>query len=460
MPFRILKVFLSTEVGFYRQNNALSKINLLEEKYTRIYKRLSELESRQKKNSSNSSKPPSSDLGGKKSGKKTSSLRKQSGRKPGGQLGHKGNHLEMSSEPDEVLRLGVECCGHCNKSLSRVKASIEIRQEFEIPEPKLWIRQYESESKYCKGCGYTTTGCFPSPITHKTQYGPRAKSLLVYLNQYQLLPYSRSSEFFKVVYGRKVSQGTIANAVNTLSNKFIKVEADIKALLAKKAVIHCDETSSKINGGKYWLHTVGDQQLTHFGLHKNRGSEATREIGILPEFQGTMVHDHWKSYFYYEVMHALCNAHHLRELKFIDECQHLKWGRQMADLLIEINENKVKHQALNKNSFSEYYFKKYSLTYDKVLSRAQREQAKRGTKDSHNLLKRLKNYKDSALLFMTDFSVSFTNNLSERDLRMNKVKQKISGCFRSQEGAKNFCRIRSVLSTANKNRKNLFQVLT
>jgi len=434
--------------------------NLLKEKYHRLEAKVKMLESRLAKNSNNSSKPPSSDINKpKKKPKKTTSSKPETGKKPGGQPGHKGVTLQMSTRPDKVIKLKVDACAHCGNHLKHIRPDLAKRQQFEIPEPKMWVTEYQAEIKDCKRCGYTTTACFPEGITHVTQYGPRAKSLMVYMNQYQLIPFDRGSQFFKTIYSHNVSPGTIVNAVGTLSCRYEEVEMGIKKLLIKSSLVNCDETSMKICGSKQWIHTVGNTQLTHYGMHEKRGRQATEAIGILPEFDGTMVHDHWKSYFTYKKnRHGLCNAHHLRELRFIYEQQGLKWGKQMSDLLIEINDKK-NSLLRDKKKFSRTQLKNYCHAYDDILSKAAREQARRGTIDSSNLLKRLKNYKEAVLLFMNDMDVPFTNNLSERDIRMMKVKQKISGCFRNKVGGDNFCRIRSVMSTAMKNKKNIFNIL-
>ena len=279
------------------------------------------------------------------------------------------------------------------------------------------------------------------------------------MNQYQFVPFARASEFFETIYNHKISPATIVNAVSTLAGRLELVDSGIKELLTKTSLVNCDETSSNISGNKQWLHTVGNEQLTHYAIHENRGSKATKDIGILPDFTGTMIHDHWKSYYVYsECQHGLCNAHHLRELRFLHEHHGIKWANKISKLLIEINDKKIRLMKADK-----YFSKKamgiYSDRYDDILRKAGREQAKRGTIDSKNLLKRLKSYKDSVLLFMTDKTVPFTNNLSERDLRMNKIKQKVSGCFRSIIGGNNFCIIRETISTAKKNKKNVFQIL-
>jgi len=436
------------------------QVNLLEEKNKRLAARLKALEGKLSKNSSNSSKPPSSDKNnsGKKA-KKTTSSRKKSGKRPGGQPGHKGSTLEMSSKPDKVITLPVSNCINCNHSFKGVSAELEKRQVFEIPEPQISITEYQAQVKYCKDCDCHTVACFPAGVTHTTQYGPRAKSLMVYMTQYQLLPYQRASEFFRAVYNHNVSAGTIVNAVNVLSSRLRKVESEIKSLLIQSTLAHADETGANIKGKKQWLHTVGTTELTHYAIHEKRGRIATEDIGILPDFSGTLIHDHWKSYFTYEnIQHGLCNAHHIRELRFIYEHHHIKWAKKISNLLIAINIHKEKLLS-HKKSFTKRQISGYQDCYDEILSKARTEQARRGTTDSKNLLKRLKNYKSEVLLFMTDMRAPFTNNLSEQDIRMMKVKQKISGCFRNISGGENFCRIRSVISTTKKNKKNVFDIL-
>ena len=435
------------------------QVCLLKDRNKRLEVRLKTLENKLSKNSSNSSKPPSSDKhnSGKKP-KKTTSSRKKSGLKPGGQPGHKGHTLEMRSKPDEVITLPVDSCVDCHRSLKNTPAELEKRQVFEIPEPKIWVSEYQAQVKYCKHCDCTTVACFPEHVTHTAQYGPRAKGLMVYMTQYQLLPYKRASEFFKTIYNHRISEGTIVNAVNALSNRLEHVEGEIKALLIKSNIAHADETGMNVNGDKQWLHTVGTKILTHYAIHKKRGRDGMDDIGILPKFNGTLIHDHWKSYYSYALRHGLCNSHHLRELRFIFENHSIKWANKVSRLLIEINEHKERLVA-KKQVFTKQHIKDYSTRYDEILSKAKWEQARKATVESTNLLKRLKNFKDDVLLFMTDMDVPFTNNLSEQDIRMMKVKQKISGCFRHIDGGTAFCRIRSVISTAKKNKKNIFEIL-
>ncbi len=438
----------------------LEKNNLLIDKFNRLETKFKRLEAQLAKNSTNSSKPPSSDSKkSKKKLQKTASLKKQSGKKPGGQPGHEGKTLSMSATPDKTILLTVDECIQCGKNLKREDYTTENRQQFEIPEPKMWITEYQAQLKNCPLCGCTTAACFPENITHATQYGPRAKSLMVYINQYQLIPFDRASQFFNTIYRQSVSPGTIVNAVDALSSRFNVIEKGIKHLLIQSDLAHSDETSMNINGTKQWLHTVGTEQLTHYAFHEKRGQVAMDEIGILPAFKGTLIHDHWKSYFTYkDIRHGLCNAHHLRELKFIAEQQCIKWANGMSDLLLRINTHKGALIQVGK-IFNRPQKKKYGEEYDEIISKAGKEQARRGSIESYNLLKRLRNYKDCVLLFMNDLTVPFTNNLSEQDIRMMKVKGKISGCFRKITGGDNFCKIRSVISTANKNKKNVFDIL-
>ena len=331
------------------------------------------MESRLAKNSSNSSKPPSSDGNnpGKKKGKpkKTTSSRQKSGKKPGGQEGHKGSHLEMSASPDKIILLAVDNCAHCNNTLNHSKPHIEKRQEFDIPEPAMYVTEYQSEHKQCNQCGYTTAACFPETLTHKTQYGPRAKSLMVYRNQYQRIPFKRSSEFFDTVYNHTVSPGTIVNAVSLLSSRFNQVNDEIKVLLAHSSLLHADETGSNISGDKQWLHVVGNKELTHYAIHEKRGRAASEAMGILPDFRGTMVHDHWKSYFTYkEATHGLCNAHHLRELRFLFEHHQIKWAKKMSDFLIKTNEDKARLLQNGKNKMPLKKWQTCQEEYDDIDS--------------------------------------------------------------------------------------------
>jgi len=389
----------STVIMMLQEQNLLQK-----EKIKRLEARLKDLEGKAKKNSRNSSKPPSSDI----NKKKTTSSKKKSNKSKGGQPGHVGKNLEMVKEPDEIIRLPVSECGNCGKDLKNAKPTINFRQEFEIPEPKMLVTEYQSESKSCN-CGYTTSACFPEGITHITQYGPRAKSLMVYMNQYQFIPYDRASQFFETVYGQKISPGTIVNAVEALAINLNNLDEQIKNMLSKKNIAHCDETSLSVNGNKQWLHTVGTDKLTHYALHEKRGKKATEDIGILPSFKGIMVHDHWKSYFSYtSSIHALCNAHHIRELRFFNENHNMKWAAKMSNLLIQIKEDKDAAIVKGKDEFSNWFIKKYNSKYDEILIESHKEQSRRGTKDSHNCVLPVKQPRSVQFRYVTLSPTNFS----------------------------------------------------
>ena len=285
---------------------------------------------------------------------------------------------------------------------------------------------------------------------------------MVYLCIYQLIPYDRASEFFADVYGRAPSKGTIIKACSDCSHKLVDVEEKIKEQLLKKHVLHADETGMQVNGKREWVHTISDEYLTFYAHHKKRGSEAIDEMGIIPQFNGVLVHDCWRPYFRYTCEHALCNAHLLRELEGISENFSQKWSVAMQNLLIESLE-KIRGTPEKAKSLSSEWIQEYEKRYDAILKNGEEEnpisinpeqKKKRGRPKKtkpQNLIARFRLYKEEILRFMKDFRVPFTNNRAERDVRMVKVQQKISGTFRSTEGASNFCRIRGYISTVKKN---------
>jgi transposase len=430
------------------------KNNLLEEEIKKLKARLDKLT---KKNSNNSHKPPSSDQDKKK---KTMSLRKKSKKKPGGQPGHKGTNLKPIKNPDEVYYHSIAKCECCGDKLTKKPKKIVKRQVFEIPKPEFFVTEYQAEVKKCRGCGHNNMATFPEGVNKQTQYGPRAKSLMVYLSRVQLLPYRRAKSLFKVLYDQTISQGTIYNAITEGANCLKKINNKIADLLSQSNVLNSDETGMNVSQSKHWLHVASNDKATHYGIHKNRGSVAMDHIGILSKFSGTMVHDCWRSYFKFKkAIHALCNQHHLRELKYINEVQNLRWAKEMSDLLLEINRKKKRAIRNGRRRFYKKTKQDFITRYNNIIDKGQMEQSSRGTKDSKNLLHRLYKYQKETLLFMEDFRVPFTNNQAERDIRMEKVQQKITGGFRTLAGAKNSCTIRGVMSTVAKNGKNILDVL-
>lgn len=446
------------------KNNLISLLweqnQLLRQQVARLEARVKQLEDRLAKNSSNSSKPPSSDGYNKPNPK---SRREKGKRSRGGQKGHAGATLKRVKTPDHIVDHMASNCGQCGNTLQRAKEiDCEIRQVFDIPSLKINVTEHRSHKKCCDRCGYITAGKFPVEAYQTVQYGVQIKSLMVYMSQYQLLPYARLKEFFIDLFGQSISEGTLANANQEMHNKLEKTEKRIKGLLINSKVLHADETSLRVDKKRFWLHVASTTNLTHYDIHTKRGSEAVEAIGILPKFEGTLIHDHLKSYFKYGKSHSLCNAHHLRELTFIQERYKCKWAKEMETFLLTIKKQVETHYQETSRSLSEKKLKQIYNKYKKIVSQGRIEcpraekptQAKKGRlkeSDARNLLNRLREFGGATLAFAFNPRVPFDNNQAERDIRMTKVRQKISGCFRSETGAKIFCRVRGYVSTMKKN---------
>lgn len=399
-------------------------------------------------NSKNSSKPPSADPN------RTKSPRISTGRKPGGQPGHGGTTLQPVPEPDEIKIIPID------KSTlppgQYQEAGYESRQVIDLDISKFvteWQAQVLTDSQ-----GKRYVAPFPEGVNRPVQYGIGVKIHSVYMSQHQLIPYNRIEEHFQEQLQIPVSNGSIGNFNKEAYDRLEGFDEWLRKQLILSPLVHVDETGINIGGVRRWFHNVSNDLYTCFYPHPKRGGEAMDEMGILPEFQGIMCHDHWKPYFNYGATHALCNAHHLRELERAWEMDGQQWAEQMSLLLKEIN--RATHEAGGRleAQASEHYRKRYR----DLLHEAEKEcpapdetdrKGRRGKiprSKSRNLLERLRNYESDVLRFMDDAAVPFSNNQAENDLRMTKVQQKISGCFRSMDGAKIFCRIRSYLSTCRK----------
>ncbi len=436
------------------------RVDLLEAENRQLREEDKELRGKLAKNSKNSSKPPSSD-GLKKP--KPKSLRKQTGKKPGGQQGHPGARLEMVDQPDHIVLHTNDACQQCGRSLESVAATDNSRRQvIDMPPVKLEVTEHRAEIKCCPGCGCRNEAAFPDDVKTSAQYGSRIKSLLVYLNQYQLLPYDRTCQLVEDLFSRTISQGTLYNWNLDCYQNLESTEQQIRQAILTSEVVHFDETGIRQQGKLHWLHTAGTEHLTFYGLHARRGKEAMIELGILEKYTGCAVHDHWKSYFAFSCDHSLCNAHHLRELTYLAEQDQQVWAESMIGLLLEA---KKVSEATAENCLAEDSPALLSirLRYDALIAQGlarnlpppQRlEKKKRGRpkqSKAKNLLDRLRDYREETLAFLTHPLIPFDNNQGERDIRMAKLKQKISGCFRGQDGGNIFARIRGYVSTLRKN---------
>lgn len=455
----------------YRQGED-AVINLVEGLLDRIESlelRLNKVEAQLKKNSRNSHKPPSSD-GFKK---RTKSLRKKSNRPSGGQKKHPGATLEWSETVDAIVVHRVHQCHDCGHSLERVSPThLEARQIHDLPPLALQVVEHHCEAKHCPHCGCLNHGNFPAEVRASIQYGPRLKGLMVYLMEGQLLPSKRVQQLLREVYGCELSEGSLYNNRTDCYDRLEEIEAQIKLGLIQSEVTHFDETGLRIAATQEWLHVACNESLTYYFTHPKRGREAMNEMAILPKFKGISVHDGLSSYRQYECDHALCNAHHLRELQAVVEHFGQTWARKMITLLSQINQRVRHRKKYGLHSLPPKIVSQFEGRYRTLIASGLRvnrpppsdpdEPKKRGRQKQSppkNLLDRLNRYQSQVLAFMHDFRVPFDNNQAERDLRMMKLKQKISGSFRSHQGAKQFCRIRGYLSTLRKQNIDVLKAL-
>ena len=395
-------------------------------------------------NSSNSSKPPSSDPNRVKKTRTTKGKR----RKPGGQKGHSGSRLEQVEHPTVVEELVID-----RRTLPPGKwtsAGFDKRQVFDI-EVSFSVTEYQAELLKNE-LGEIYVAEFPDGVTEPAQYGIGVKSTSVYLSQFQLIPQARVQDLLKTQYGLPLAKGSVNN-FNILAARTLRewnFEDWLRNQLVLSPVLHADETGTNINGDRFWIHCLCNESLTYFHVDPKRGQDAMERMGVLANFGGQLVHDHWKPYFLYLCTHVLCNAHHLRELERAIEQDSQKWAKRMKALLEEINV-KVNESG---GKLSKKKIKQYQKLYRRILKAADKEcpenKKQRAQSKSRNLLERLIAFEEETLRFMVEEQTPFTNNQGERDLRMNKVQQKISGCFRTERGAEDFCLIRSYLFTCRK----------
>jgi len=436
--------------------NALAELSETNEK---LLARIQALEEKVDKDSHNSNKPPSSDG----PAQRYSRNRQSSGKKPGGQEGHEGTTLAMVKHPQHVYVHEVKRCHGCGRSLQQEKPrGYEPRQVFDIPPIVVEVSEHRAQIKRCPHCAEISVAAFPEGVNHKTQYGTRLKAFAVYLKNYGFLSYDRTAQAFADLFSIPLSVGTLASIDQRCARRVEGVVEQIRQKLIREKVVHFDETGLNINGQLYWLHGASTPSFTYYYPHKRRGTTATDQIGILPELKGNAVHDNWRAYMQYDCSHSLCNAHHIRELTYVYEQGGQPWAQQMIGLLLESKEAVTQAKKAGKKRLDPCEIREYENRYQTIIASGMRANPPPNRADSPgkrgrlkrskagNLVERLGKLQKETLRYLHDFRVPFDNNLAERDIRMMRVQQKVSGSFRSYGGALSFCRIRSYISTMRK----------
>ena len=503
-----LKEQFNKETAEYRAAiDALTKENAILKEETDILKKIvaaltikvEELEAKSKKNSKNSSKPPSSD--GMKKPKATQSLREKSGRSPGGQKGHPGASLKLKDQPDEVVVLQVKDTCECGGKITVNKDIMEKRQSTDIKPAEVITIEYRAQEGICENCGKVHKASFPEGVNATAVYGPGIQAVLTYMTNYQFLPLERAVEFIKEIYGIDISQATIIRADKEVFTKLEPVAPLIKDEIINSDVAGFDESGMRVAGSQHWLHCAATKDAVYYTIHKKRGKDGMDDAGILPNFKGTAIHDHWKAYYKYtDCSHGECNAHHLRHLVFLSEVMGQDWAAEMICLLLRIKAHVDYSRLFGANKLGGEDIKEYENMYRAIIASGAESigienpygatgpdldldlepdqiqvgimpdgnnavspppvKTKRRKKtEPERMLIRLAQYELETLMFMYDFDVPFDNNVTEASIRMPKLHQKISGCFRTEEGADVFARIRSFIGTVKKKGKNIMEGL-
>jgi transposase len=434
----------------------------------RLEERIRELEARLAKDSHNSSKPPSSDPAFKKQPPR--SQRQPSGKKPGGQKDHPGATRNLVDTPDRTVvvpLLGQCACGRERSAIiaepqpeRRQVADLVVRRE---------VVEYRTVAGVC-ACGQGHRSVFPAGVDAPVQYGPGVSAFAVYLTQYQLLPVRRAADLVRELAGVAISPATVLRMVHAAAARLAPRVAAIGQALAQAAVGHVDESGIRVAGKLHWLHVMCTATLTRYFVHAKRGRDAVEAFGLLLLFHGVLIRDHWVGYDFYPGLHGFCNAHHLRELTAIAETYpEQTWPGRLIALLCEGHRAAERARTAGLAALSAAELEDFRHRYDEILAHGRRRHpvregppgSRRRVKQTPacNLISRLQGRRDEVLRFLSDLRVPFDNNQAERDIRMPKLKQKVSGCFRSASGAQAFATVRSYLSTLRKQSVDCLQAL-
>ncbi len=429
---------------------------------------IQQLQDQLAKDSHNSGNPPNSD--GLKKGRRKS-LRKSGQRSRGGQRGHKGPTLMQVAEPEHVVVHGQAGCPHCQTELTDKAVQGHVkRQVFDIPPASIEVTEHQVEVKRCPGCGASVKGAFPSHVSQHTQNGPRLKAFACYLYSQQFIPLARIRELLTALYGHASSEPVVLTAAHQLVFRMQASLEQIRQQLVTAPVVNFDESGMRVDGRLQWLHVASTEKLPQYHVHDKRGHIGMRVGGIWPHFKGVALHDHWRSYLKFgDCQHSFCDVHHLRELRFVVEQYEQAWAAQMERLLLDIKAEVASTSALH-TALPPDRLAYYATQYDALIAQGfaanpcaartkPRPVGRPKQSPPKNLLDRLHRQKAGVMAFMYDFRIPFDNNLVERDVRMTKVQQKVSGCLRTLDGAQPFCRIRSYISTARKHGLNAIDAI-
>ena len=429
----------------HKQNKIIAELTA---KIAELAAKIAELEARLKQNSSNSSKPPSTD-GLKRPAVR--SLRGKSGKKPGGQNGHKGHGLKQTREPDKTVIVNPVECPRCEAGLLNEPVfHADTRYVYDV-EIEMTLTKYDMMEAICPVCGAAVVGMPPEECKGTINYGNSLRAMSVVLTNYANVGIDKTHKILHDLLGVPISAGTVKTIMRQFAAKTNDAIAGIKGRLLKSRVLNVDETGIRAAGRTQWIHVASNSNYTLVSVHKKRGKEGTESGGVLGKYAGIAVHDCWKPYFgFEECKHALCCAHLLRELNALTECGQ-SWASAMKTLLLDMKGAVDRYKTADKTELSRYYREKFKARYDTVLAKAKEEigpgTTRKKTK-AENLLMRLEEYRTEINRFTDDFDVPFDNNQAERDIRNVKVKQKVSGGFRTDDGADDFAKTSSIIGTA------------